>query len=106
MIVDEKEGKVLSVQCHDCATSTGGCKHSVAFLMWVYYRRSKEPSSTEIQCYWKKSKLAHVGTNIKYITTKDLSTVEIQQTTRALLQNDFLSQFLQEAYNLFLCCGL
>ncbi|RVE48496.1 hypothetical protein evm_006807 [Chilo suppressalis] len=70
MIVDEKEDKVVSVQCHDCAASTGGCKHSVAFLMWVH-RRSEEPSN---------------------LSTKI-------QATRTALQNEFLSQFLQEASN-------
>ncbi|CAH0717717.1 unnamed protein product, partial [Brenthis ino] len=96
MIVDEKGGKIVSVECHDCAASTGGCKHSVAFLMWVH-RRSEEPSSTDIQCYWKKSKLSQVGTNIKCITTKDLSTVKTQQATQTTLRDDLLSKFLQEA---------
>ncbi|CAG5056720.1 unnamed protein product [Parnassius apollo] len=43
---DEKEETVLNVDCHDCAAQKGGCKHSVAFLMWLH-RRSEEPSPTE-----------------------------------------------------------
>lgn len=93
MIVDEKEGKIVSIECYDCAVSTGSCKHSVAFLMWV---RSEEPLSTEIK-KMEKIKLAHVGTNFKYITTEDLSIVKIQQVMHTALQNDFLSQFLQGA---------
>lgn len=98
MLVDEKEGKVISVQCHDCAASTGGCKHAVAFLMWVH-RRSEEPSSTEILCYWKKSSLAQVGTNLRYVTAKDLSTGRRLCTTQTAPQNNILKKFLQAAVN-------
>ncbi|KAF9416047.1 hypothetical protein HW555_006459, partial [Spodoptera exigua] len=67
MVIDEKEGVVKSVQCHDCPASLGGCKHSVAFLMWVH-RRSEKPACTFTECYWKKSKLAKVGTTLKFTT--------------------------------------
>ncbi|GBP91591.1 hypothetical protein EVAR_54560_1 [Eumeta japonica] len=53
IIVDEKNSVIISSQCHDCAASAGGCKHAVAFLMWLH-RRSEEPSCTQVQCYWKK----------------------------------------------------
>lgn len=53
----------------------GGCKHAVAFLMWAY-RKSEEPSRTDIQCYWKKSKLASVGTNLKFITVEQMGGVD------------------------------
>lgn len=36
---------------------SGGCKHGVAFLLWLH-RRSEEPSVTSTKCYWKKSNLA------------------------------------------------
>lgn len=49
-----------------------GCKHAIAFLMWVY-RRSEESSCTSVECYWKKIKLSRVGNTIKYMTAKDLS---------------------------------
>lgn len=38
----------------------GGCKHQVAFLLWLH-RRSEEPSVTSKECYWKKSSLSSVG---------------------------------------------
>ncbi|CAG5020930.1 unnamed protein product [Parnassius apollo] len=66
---DEKEETVLNVDCHDCAAQKGGCKHSVAFLMWLH-RRSEEPSPTEKKCYWAKPKLATIGT--KFIKAKDM----------------------------------
>ncbi|XP_045542722.1 uncharacterized protein LOC106710540 [Papilio machaon] len=72
LIVDEEDEVVKSVQCHGCVASQGGCKHAVAFLMWVH-RRSEEPSCTSVECYWRKSKLSGVGTTLKYITSKQLS---------------------------------
>lgn len=71
LIVDVDEEKVISIECHDCVAAQGGCKHAMALLMWVH-RRSEEPSCTETQCYWRKSKLSRVGTTIKFITAKDL----------------------------------
>lgn len=72
LVVDEQEETVKSVECHDCVASQGGCKHAMAFLMWVH-RRSEEPSCISIACYWKKSKLSRVGSTLKYITAKELS---------------------------------
>ncbi|KAL3279860.1 hypothetical protein HHI36_017366 [Cryptolaemus montrouzieri] len=72
LIVDEDEEKVTSIQCHDCVASQGGCKHAIALLMRVH-RRSEEPSCTEVQCYWQKSKVLRVGTTLKFISAKDLS---------------------------------
>ncbi|XP_037298685.1 uncharacterized protein LOC119190579 [Manduca sexta] len=61
LVVEVKEGIVISVQCHNCPASQGGCKHAVAFLMWAH-RRSEEPPCTSIECYWKKSKFAKCTT--------------------------------------------
>lgn len=72
IVVDEENDVIVSVQCHDCAASQGGCKHAVAFIMWVH-RRSEEPSCTSVECYWKKSRLAKVGTTLKFVTAKELS---------------------------------
>ena len=72
LVVDEEDYAIRSVQCHDCVASQGGCKHAIAFLVWVH-RRSEEPSCTSVECYWKKSKLSMVGTSLKYITAKALS---------------------------------
>jgi len=72
LVVDEQEETVKSVECHDCVASQGGCKHAMAFLVWVH-RRSVDPSCTSIECYWMKSKLSKVGSTLKYITAKELS---------------------------------
>lgn len=61
MVVNESQDEIISCQCHDCAASAGGCKHAVAFLMWAH-RRSEEPPSTSVECYWKKPTLSKVGT--------------------------------------------
>ena len=63
--VNEKTGQITKLVCSDCAASSGGCKHSIAFLFWVH-RRLESPSPTEVECYWKKSKLADVGSEIKF----------------------------------------
>ncbi|XP_074026504.1 uncharacterized protein isoform X1 [Leptinotarsa decemlineata] len=49
----------------------GGCKHAIAFIAWLH-RRSEDPPSTSIDCYWKKSKLSTIGTTLKYIRVKEL----------------------------------
>ncbi|KAF9816534.1 hypothetical protein SFRURICE_010693 [Spodoptera frugiperda] len=38
LVVDEEDDIILSVQCQDCVASQGGCKHAIAFLMWVHRR--------------------------------------------------------------------
>lgn len=48
--INESEKEVIKVICDDCVASQGGCKHAVAFLMWLH-RRSEEPSPTETVCY-------------------------------------------------------
>lgn len=40
--------------------------------MWSH-RRSEEPACTEITCYWKKSKLAEVATDKKFILATEIS---------------------------------
>ncbi|KAH1023674.1 hypothetical protein HUJ05_003285 [Dendroctonus ponderosae] len=44
--VDKSEENKVKAECQDCAAPTGGCKHAIAFVMWVH-RRSEEPSPTE-----------------------------------------------------------
>lgn len=72
LIVNEQEETVTSVKCHDCPSSEGGCKHSVAFLMWLH-RRTEAPSCTSVECYWRKSNLAKVGSSIKILCAKEIS---------------------------------
>ncbi|KAF5294441.1 hypothetical protein FQA39_LY13426 [Lamprigera yunnana] len=76
LTVDEDEEKVTSVQCHDCIATQVGCKHSIALLMWIH-RRSEEPSCTEVQYYWLKSKLSRIGTTLKFITAKDFASMHL-----------------------------
>lgn len=93
LVVEEKEGVVLSVQCHDCPASQGGCKHAVAFLMWVH-RRSEEPPCTSIECYWKKSKLAKVGSTLKFTTVREMkgNSSRICEEVGDVVLNEFLEE--------------
>lgn len=59
--------------------------------MWLH-RRSEEPAPTEVECYWRKSKLAGVGTKLKFITVKDFGAVP--PITR---QQSFLDQFIEKS---------
>ncbi|KAI4468013.1 hypothetical protein MML48_2g00001847 [Holotrichia oblita] len=67
LTVDEANESIVSVECKDCAAAAGGCKHALAFLMWMH-RRTEEPSPTEVTSYWKKPRLSSVGTSLKFIT--------------------------------------
>ncbi|XP_050294325.1 uncharacterized protein LOC126734668 [Anthonomus grandis grandis] len=87
--INEVTEEVIDVQCYDCAASLGGCKHTIAFLMWLH-RRSEEPSPTEITCYWAKSKLSKVGTSIKFITLKEFGAKE------ELASDEESTNFLEE----------
>ncbi|KAJ8911235.1 hypothetical protein NQ315_012222, partial [Exocentrus adspersus] len=96
LICNEDEEKVISVQCEDCAASLGGCKHSIALLTWLH-RRSEEPPKTSVECYWKKSSLASVGTTKKFIKARDLGKSlqrEVEDTDNSFL-NMFVNQSLE-----------
>ncbi|KAJ8928333.1 hypothetical protein NQ314_019117 [Rhamnusium bicolor] len=69
--VDEKENKIEEIRCLDCVASAGGCKHSIAFLMWLH-RRSEEAAPTSVSCYWIKPVLSRVGSNIKFVKAVDI----------------------------------
>ncbi|KAH9642170.1 hypothetical protein HF086_002326 [Spodoptera exigua] len=91
LVVDEVNETVVSVDCHDCVASQGGCKHAVAFLMWVH-RRSEKPSVTSVECYWMKSKLSRVGTTIKYMTAKDLSNALPSLPSNSVVLEKFIEE--------------
>lgn len=92
LIVNESEDEIISCNCLDCAASAGGCKHSVAFLMWAH-RRSEEPPCTSIDCYWKKPTLSRVGTSLKYMTVTQLSKKEVpQKPTSMAVYNEFITE--------------
>ncbi|TGZ52774.1 Uncharacterized protein DBV15_11266 [Temnothorax longispinosus] len=67
---EENELIIINVKCQDCAASSGGCNHAIAFVMWIH-RRSEDPSPTDVQCYWKKPVLANIGTPRQFIEAKD-----------------------------------
>ncbi|KAL4714235.1 hypothetical protein ACJJTC_009587 [Scirpophaga incertulas] len=97
--VDENEEVVTSVQCHDCPASEGGCKHGVAFLMWLH-RRSEEPSCTSVEYYWKKSNLSKVGTSIKILSAKDMSKRKVKEfVPKTELLNDFVMECKKKKMN-------
>ncbi|KAL4715011.1 hypothetical protein ACJJTC_003162 [Scirpophaga incertulas] len=89
VVVDEKNGVVVSARCQDCAASAGGCKHAVAVLMWLH-RRSEEPSCTQVECYWKKSLLSKVGTSLKSITAKEIAKGNISNSSDNTVFNKFM----------------
>lgn len=92
MIVNENDSEIVSCQCHDCAASAGGCKHAVAFLMWVH-RRTEEPACTSVECYWKKPTLSKVGTTLKYITVQQMSRKEVpHKPSTSALYTEFISE--------------
>lgn len=57
--LNEKDEVILQATCDGCAASAGGCKHTLVFLFWLE-KRSSEPSSTSVQCYWKKPALSGI----------------------------------------------
>ncbi|XP_011884086.1 PREDICTED: uncharacterized protein LOC105571227 [Vollenhovia emeryi] len=73
MLVNEEQKIINSVECEDCPAALGGCKHAIALLMWAH-RRSEQKSATQVDCYWKKSALAKVGTPKQYIKATELFT--------------------------------
>ncbi|XP_028176894.1 uncharacterized protein LOC114364791 [Ostrinia furnacalis] len=91
LILNEEDEVIQSIQCEDCLASQGGCKHAIAFLMWVH-RRSEEPSCTSVDCYWKKSKLSRVGSSLKYLTAKELSNGNPALPGNSAVLNKFLDE--------------
>ncbi|KAG8176969.1 hypothetical protein JTE90_029418 [Oedothorax gibbosus] len=104
MVVNEMEGLVKKIECHDCTASEGCCKHAIAFLMWVH-RRSEEPSCTSVECYWKKSKLSKVGRSLKITTAKELSKSRPTLKPNSL-QTSVLEKFLEEGNKRKLECQI
>lgn len=64
--------KLTPINLHFFCFVLGGCKHAIAFLAWLH-RRSEDPSTTSVECYWRKSKLSSIGTSLKFIKAKDIS---------------------------------
>ncbi|XP_011165047.1 uncharacterized protein LOC105199588 [Solenopsis invicta] len=94
LIIDERQNEIKSAQCFDCAASSGGCKHAIAFLMWAH-RRSEEPAPTSIACYWKRPTMSSIGTSLKCVTAKVLSRSKYEEST--VLNTNFLEDFIEIA---------
>lgn len=75
----------------------GGCKHAVAFLTWLH-RRSEDPPTTSITCYWKKSALSAVGTSLKFIKAKELGKIKIDDVSYQ--NSNFLNQVIDHSLEL------
>ncbi|KAK4882331.1 hypothetical protein RN001_005650 [Aquatica leii] len=75
LILDERNEKIINVYCKDCAASLGGCKHVLAFLMWVH-RRSEDPAPTEVTSYWLEPRLSGVGTTDTKMNVLSLASVD------------------------------
>lgn len=63
----------------------------MAFLYWLH-RRSEEPSPTDVQCYWKKSKLSR--TNKEFLKCSDFPGKIVSPSG---LTNNFLSKVVERA---------
>ncbi|CAG5055896.1 unnamed protein product [Parnassius apollo] len=87
-VVLQAVDKDPSCSTHDCTVQNLGCKHGVAFFMWVH-RRIEEPSPTEKISYWAKPKQVTIGT--KFIKAKDegLSLVTTEDKTPITMETSF-----------------
>lgn len=66
--------------------------------MWLH-RRSEEPAPTSLVCYWRKSVLSKVGTNIKFIKAVDIGR-KVKQTVVDVSKSDvFLNEVLDMVNN-------
>lgn len=81
LVCNKVTQNIISVPCDGCAASAGGeCKHVIAFLFRIH-RKSSVPSLTEVECYWKKSKLASVGSTEKFIFAYHLEKKNYEKIT-------------------------
>nr|XP_034194868.1 uncharacterized protein LOC117611080 [Osmia lignaria] len=77
LVVNEADETIQEVNCEDCAVSQGGCKHALAFLMWLHCKRT-------------------VGTTKKFVEATELCKEEIPSTV--LPDNStFLQNILKKA---------
>ncbi|GBP13517.1 hypothetical protein EVAR_6871_1 [Eumeta japonica] len=64
LVVNEEDNVIVTVQCQDCVASQGGCKHAIAFLMWVH-RRSEELACTSRETATLKRAWDNLKTNAR-----------------------------------------
>lgn len=93
-IINEETEMVEEVRCLDCAAAAGGCKHAMAFLMWLH-RRSEEPAPTTIVCYWKKSVLSQVGSTVKLIKSENIGKALKKTPISSVNTDGFLNEVVE-----------
>lgn len=88
IVINEELGneKIVECRCLDCVAAKGGCKHAIALIFWLH-RRTEEPSSTEVLCYWKMPTLSTVGTELKVLKASDVSDVVLKREHHQLTIN-------------------
>ncbi|CAB3248403.1 unnamed protein product [Arctia plantaginis] len=64
-----RTGNDSIVTCEDCSASAGGCKQSLLLLFWLE-KKSSEPSSTAVECYWNKPSLTSATT--EHVSSKEI----------------------------------
>jgi hypothetical protein len=69
--VDEDSNVIAGNECVNYTTSLDGCKHVIALLAWLS-PSTGESAPTEVQCFWKKTKLSSVGSSIMIIPVESL----------------------------------
>jgi len=79
----------------------GGCKHSLAFLMWVHLQSSK-PSPTDVESYWCKPKLSNISASrvakivdfgLVALPAREQEKVDSQNFFNAVTSSDAVSTF-------------
>ncbi|KAJ8913359.1 hypothetical protein NQ315_008749, partial [Exocentrus adspersus] len=95
---NEEEERVTDIKCNDCAAAAGGCKHALAFLMWLH-RRSEDPAPTEVTSYWQKPRMSGIGSSVKFVTVSDFRATKHVNTLSVNLpdNNSFFEELLGSA---------
>lgn len=65
----------------------------MALLMWAY-RKSENPSPTEVEYYWNKPKLCTVGISLKFIKAAEMSKTQHQPMHELLDSSTFLKDVM------------
>lgn len=61
LTINEHDEEIIDSICDGCAAALGGCKHTLVLIFWLE-KRSSEPSSTSVTCYWRKPRLLDART--------------------------------------------
>lgn len=92
--INEVRQEINQLECMDCAASAGGCKHAIAFLMWLH-RRSEEAAPTAVECYWRKPVLSQIGGTMKFIKAVDIGKRVKKTSTSTVRTDNFLEEVVE-----------